>query len=59
MRSRPLLDNDVVSWVVEEALVKRTCPKMKELKTGLDRVKKALYTFEKNQPLFRKLSSNS
>ena len=35
MRRKALLDNDVVSRVVEEALGKHAFPKMKELKTRL------------------------
>jgi hypothetical protein len=31
MRSNLLLDNDLVSWVVEEVLGRHTCPKMREL----------------------------
>jgi hypothetical protein len=31
MRGKPLLDLDVVSWVVEEALGRHTCPKIKDV----------------------------
>ena len=35
MRSKSLSDSDIVSWVVEEALVKRIHPKVDEIKTIL------------------------
>ena len=38
MRNKPLLDNDVVSWVVKEVLVGGTCKNIKELKGTLQAI---------------------